>query len=51
MAKQTIDFAKLIQEDREQRQQQQWQGRFSSTWSWSRLTRAWPNRRTAATTT
>jgi serine protein kinase len=28
MAKQTIDFAKLIQEDREQRQQQQWQGTF-----------------------
>jgi serine protein kinase len=28
MAKQTIDFAKLIQEDREQRQQQQWQGSF-----------------------
>jgi serine protein kinase len=26
MAKQTIDFAKLIQEDREQRQQRQWQG-------------------------
>jgi serine protein kinase len=28
MAKQTIDFAKLIQEDREQRQQRQWQGTF-----------------------
>ena len=28
MAKQTIDFAKLIQEDREQRQQQHWQGTF-----------------------
>jgi serine protein kinase len=28
MAKQTIDFAKLIQEDREQRQQQQWRGTF-----------------------
>ncbi|MGH6898126.1 MAG: serine protein kinase [Geminicoccaceae bacterium] len=28
MAKQTIDFAKLIQEDREQRQQQLWQGTF-----------------------
>jgi serine protein kinase len=28
MAKQTSDFAKLIQEDREQRQQQQWQGTF-----------------------
>jgi serine protein kinase len=28
MAKQTIDFAKLIQEDREQRQQQQWRGNF-----------------------
>jgi serine protein kinase len=28
MAKQTIDFAKLIQEDRDQRQQQQWQGTF-----------------------
>ncbi|HLT00666.1 MAG TPA: serine protein kinase [Geminicoccaceae bacterium] len=28
MAKQTIDFAKLIQEDREQRQQEQWQGTF-----------------------
>ena len=28
MAKQTIDVAKLIQEDREQRQQQQWQGTF-----------------------
>jgi serine protein kinase len=26
MAQQTIDFAKLIQEDREQRQQRQWQG-------------------------
>jgi serine protein kinase len=28
MAKQTTDFAKLIQEDREQRQQQQWHGTF-----------------------
>ena len=28
MAKQTIDFAKLIQEDRETRQQQHWQGTF-----------------------
>ena len=28
MAKQTSDFAKLIQEDREQRQQKQWQGTF-----------------------
>jgi serine protein kinase len=28
MAKQTIDFAKLIQEDRDQRQQQHWQGTF-----------------------
>jgi serine protein kinase len=28
MAKQTSDFAKLIQEDREQRQQRQWQGTF-----------------------
>ncbi len=28
MAKQTIDFAKLIQQDRERRQQQHWQGTF-----------------------
>ncbi|MGH6918316.1 MAG: serine protein kinase, partial [Geminicoccaceae bacterium] len=28
MAKQTTDFAKLIQEDREQRQQQKWHGTF-----------------------
>ena len=28
MAKQTIDFAKLIQQDRERRQQQHWQGSF-----------------------
>jgi serine protein kinase len=28
MAKETIDFAKLIQEDREQRQQQHWRGTF-----------------------
>ena len=28
MAKQTIDFAKVIQEDREQRQQEKWQGTF-----------------------
>jgi serine protein kinase len=28
MAKQTIDFAKVIQDDRAQRQQQQWQGTF-----------------------
>ena len=28
MAKQTIDFAKLIQEDRETRQQQHWHGTF-----------------------
>ncbi|MGI9434236.1 MAG: serine protein kinase [Geminicoccaceae bacterium] len=28
MAKQTIDFAKVIQKDREQRQQEQWQGTF-----------------------
>ena len=28
MPKQTIDFAKLIQEDREQRQQEHWQGTF-----------------------
>ena len=28
MAKQTIDFAEVIQKDREQRQQEQWQGTF-----------------------
>ena len=28
MAKKTIDFAKLIQEDREQRQPEHWQGTF-----------------------
>ena len=28
MAKQTIDFAKMIREDRDQRQQQHWQGTF-----------------------
>ena len=28
MAKQTIDFAKLIQDDRETRQQQHWHGTF-----------------------